>query len=69
VALRQFVAKTKFIFMQKNNKALKLFLLTFGLVLFATGGYLLYDYERIRKINQTVVTPEEADKIAENALK
>jgi len=55
--------------MQKNNKALKLFLLTFGLVLFATGGYLLYDYERIRKINQTVVTPEEADKIAENALK
>lgn len=51
-----------------KNKAVYIFLSIFAVVAAGVGGYLIWDYNRIKKINSTIVTEEEADAIAAKAL-
>ncbi len=51
-----------------NIRARHIFLFIFVFAAIGVGGYLFYDYERIKAINATVVTPADAKAILQQAL-
>ena len=51
-----------------KNKALYIFLSIFAVVAAGTASYFIWDYERIKKANATVVTIDDAKAMAEQAL-
>lgn len=46
-----------------TNKPLFLFLIVFTVCGIGVGGYMFYEYERIKRINATMVTPAQAREI------
>ncbi len=56
--------------MDDNKKiaAKHVFLFIFTVASLGFGGYLLYEYERIKKANASVATPQEAKDILKQVL-
>ena len=51
-----------------NNKALHIFLGIFVIVAAGVGGYFIWDYYNIQKINSTTVTIDQAMQMAQDVL-
>jgi len=48
---------------ESGNKPLMIFILVFAACGIGVGGYMFYEYERIKRINATMVTPAQAREI------